>query len=75
MWLLPSGLKAGWRLGLSKNGGMFGSDIVYYITSNPNTLTDAYIKRDCAVEVDGSQNWTLDKVTTEDGFLIVQAHQ
>ena len=52
----------GWvGLGISKMGGMIGSDIAVYQTSNSSQLVDAYIIGDRSMPLtDDCQDWALE---------------
>ena len=61
--------------GLSENGGMTGSDIVAFEASAPDVVKDMYVQ-DVRVPVeDECQDWKLIRSSTDDGFLIFEAHR
>jgi hypothetical protein len=64
----------GWMaLGFSENGGMFGSDVVYWETEKPDILNDAYILDTRGVSLDNCQDWKLIDSQQEDEFIMIQA--
>jgi len=64
----------GWvGFGLSENGGMRGADIVYFESSKPDEVTDAYVVSNRFPLVDDCQDWNLTQSFTDDGFLIFEA--
>lgn len=64
----------GWvGFGISENGGMMGSDVVLYETSNPDELKDAHILDSRNPQEDECQDWTMDKVSVTDSFILIQA--
>ncbi|CAJ1960436.1 unnamed protein product [Cylindrotheca closterium] len=68
---------SGWvALGISEAGGMFGSDVVYYESSNPNTVVDSHIMDSRAAPlVDDCQNWSFLSTTIEQGWLILEVRR
>jgi dopamine beta-monooxygenase len=68
-----SGGSTGWvGLGLADAGGMKGADMVYYQSSQPGILTDAYADREAQPLVDDCQDWVFVDSFHEGGFLIVE---
>jgi DOMON domain len=59
--------------GLADAGGMEGSDIMLFETSNPNTVRDCYVLTDRVPITDRDQHWILVDSVIQDGFLIVEA--
>jgi Copper type II ascorbate-dependent monooxygenase, C-terminal domain/DOMON domain len=63
----------GWiGFGIAEAGGMRGSDIVYYESSNPGQLTDAYANDKAMPIADDCQDWSFVDIRQEGGFLIVE---
>jgi DOMON domain/Copper type II ascorbate-dependent monooxygenase, C-terminal domain len=63
----------GWiGFGIAEAGGMKGSDIVYYESSNPGQLTDAYANDKAMPIADDCQDWSFVDARQEGGFLIVE---
>lgn len=64
----------GWvGFGLADAGGMKGADIVYFETSKPGVLTDAYAVDKAMPLTDDCQDWRLvHSVQSADGFLIFE---
>jgi hypothetical protein len=64
----------GWvGFGIAEAGAMKGADIVYYESSSPMTITDAYSLDFVAPMPDISQDWTLLATSSEGGWLTVEA--
>lgn len=66
---------SGWvAFGISEAGGMFGSDVVYFESSNPDKIVDSHIVESRAAPlVDECQNWGLISATNEEGWIILEA--
>mmetsp|Transcript_54341 Transcript_54341/g.131897 ORF Transcript_54341/g.131897 Transcript_54341/m.131897 type:complete len:591 (+) Transcript_54341:425-2197(+) len=65
----------GWvGLGISEAGGMLGSDMALFKTSDPESIVDSYVVEDrfSGPLVDECQSWQLVSSTIEDGWLIVE---
>eukprot|EP00579_Thalassiosira_antarctica_P022723 CAMPEP_0201989938 /NCGR_PEP_ID=MMETSP0904-20121228/93111_1 /ASSEMBLY_ACC=CAM_ASM_000553 /TAXON_ID=420261 /ORGANISM="Thalassiosira antarctica, Strain CCMP982" /LENGTH=880 /DNA_ID=CAMNT_0048544185 /DNA_START=21 /DNA_END=2663 /DNA_ORIENTATION=- len=65
----------GWAgLGISQAGGMIGSDIVLFQSSNPDEVVDSYVVEEYDVPwVDDCPDWNLINATmTDDGWMIVE---
>lgn len=63
----------GWLgFGLSEAGAMKGADIVYYQSSSPSVLTDAYALDFVTPTRDDNQDWTLLNASNNGGWLIVE---
>jgi dopamine beta-monooxygenase len=66
----------GWvGLGLADAGGMKGADMVYYQSSSPGQLTDAYANAEAMPLMDDCQDWVFVDAFCEGGFLIVEGHR
>jgi hypothetical protein len=64
----------GWMaLGFSENGGMYGSDVVYWEAEKPDILNDAYILDTRGVSLDDCQDWKLIASQQDDEFIMIQA--
>ena len=63
----------GWLgFGIAEGGAMQGADIVYYQSSAPTTVTDAYALEFAMPVSDISQDWTLLATSTDGGLLTVE---
>jgi hypothetical protein len=63
----------GWLgFGLSEAGAMKGADIVYYQSSSPSVLTDAYALDFVTPTRDDNQDWTLLNASNNGGWLTVE---
>lgn len=77
--LSDESVTGGWLAwGISPAGGMLGADVVYWQSSQPDTLTDAHILEDRATPLTDScgQDWTLEQAeTTQSGFIMWEGHR
>jgi hypothetical protein len=66
-------VNGGWiGFGLTEAGAMKGADIVYYQTSVPSVLTDAYALDFVTPSRDDNQDWTLLTASNNGGWLTVE---
>jgi dopamine beta-monooxygenase len=66
-------VNGGWiGFGLTEAGGMKGADIVYYQSSAPSVVTDAYALDFVTPVRDDNQDWTLLTSSSDGGWLTVE---
>ncbi len=66
-------MNGGWLgFGIAEAGAMKGADIVYYQSSIPTGVTDAYALDFVAPTRDENQDWTLLSASSEAGWLTVE---
>ena len=66
-------MNGGWLgFGLTEAGAMKGADIVYYQSSTPSVLTDAYALDFVTPTRDDNQDWTLLTASNNGGWLTVE---
>ena len=66
-------MNGGWLgFGFAEAGAMKGADIVYYESSTPTVITDAYALDFVAPTRDENQDWTLLAVSSEAGWLTIE---
>jgi hypothetical protein len=67
-------VNAGWLgFGITEAGAMKGADIVYYQSSAPSVITDAYALDFVTPTKDDNQDWILLTASSDGGWLTVEA--